>query len=138
MPKKIEEIEGIGPVTAEKFGKAGVNTVEDLLEKGKTAQGRDSLASATGLSSDKVLDFVKMADLFRIKGVGQEYAELLLKAGIDSVKELSFRDAEYVYRKVTEIAESTGTQVVRRVPSLKELEKWVQHAKELPAVIWKF
>jgi predicted flap endonuclease-1-like 5' DNA nuclease len=138
MSKKIAEIEGIGPVTAEKLGAAGVKTVEALLEKGKTAQGRDELASATGLSSEKILDWVKMADLFRIKGVGQEYAELLLKAGIDSVKELSFRDAEYVYKKVTEVAESSGTQIIRRVPSLKELNKWVQHAKELPAVIWKF
>ena len=138
MAKKISEIEGIGPVTTDKFEKAGITSVEDLLEKGKTSQGRDELASATGLSSEKILEWVKMADLFRIKGVGQEYAELLLKAGIDSVKELSFRDPDYVYQKVSEVAESTGTQIIRRLPSPKELEKWIKQAKELPAVIWKF
>ena len=90
----IEEIEGIGPATGEKFRGAGVKDTDSLLDQGCTKAGRKSLAEATGLSESQVLKFVNMADLFRIQGVGAEFAELLEAAGVDTVKELATRNAE--------------------------------------------
>ena len=97
---KIEEIEGIGPVLGEKFRTAGVKNTDTLLERGATKKGRKELAETTGISEAKVLTFVNMADLFRINGVGEEYAELLEAAGVDTVPELAQRNAENLTAKM--------------------------------------
>lgn len=130
---KIEEIEGIGPVTGEKFRSAGVKTVEDLLEKAKTKKQRKELADLTGVSESLVLKFANMADLFRIKGIGQEYSELLEAAGVDTVAELAQRNAENLAQKMNEVNESK--KLTRKTPSVTEIADWISQAKELPRVL---
>lgn len=130
---KIEEIEGIGPVTGEKFRNAGVKTVEDLLEKAKTKKQRKELADLTGVSESLLLKFANMADLFRIKGIGQEYSELLEAAGVDTVAELAQRNAENLAQKMNEVNESK--KLTRKTPSVTEITDWISQAKELPRVL---
>lgn len=130
---KIEEIEGIGPVWGEKFRSAGVASTDKLLENSKTKKQRSDLAESTGISEKQVLKFANMADLFRITGVGQEYAELLEAAGVDTVPELATRKPENLVVKMEEVNEVKS--LTRRTPSLKEVEKWVAEAKELPRVL---
>lgn len=103
MAKKIKEIEGIGPVFAEKLGNAGVLTVESLLEKGASHSGRKAISEASGIDEGKVLNWVNKADLFRIKGIGPQFSELLEAAGVDTVKELRNRNAENLYQKLVEV-----------------------------------
>ena len=86
---KLEAIEGIGPVFAEKLRGAGIRSTGDLLKKGGTPRGRKELADATGIGDKLILEWVNHADLFRIKGVGEEYADLLEEAGVDTVVELA-------------------------------------------------
>ena len=131
--QKIEEIEGIGPVMGEKFVGAGVKDTDGLLEKGCTKAGRKALADATGLSESRILTFVNMADLFRIKGVAGEYAELLVCSGVDTVKELKMRNAENLAAKVAEVNEEK--KLTRKVPSEKVLADWISQAAELPPKI---
>ena len=130
---KIEEIEGIGPVMGEKMREAGVNTTDKLLECTQTPKQRKELAEATGISLKLILRFANMADLFRINGVGQEYAELLEAAGVDTVPELAQRNAENLTAKMEEVNEEK--KLVRRTPSLAVVEKWVEEAKSLPRVL---
>lgn len=130
---KIEEIEGIGPVMGEKMREAGVNTTDKLLESTQTPKQRKELAEATGISPKLILRFANMADLFRINGVGQEYAELLEAAGVDTVPELAQRNAENLTAKMEEVNEEKN--LVRRTPSLTVVEKWVEEANILPRVI---
>ena len=129
MAYKIAAIEGIGPVLGEKLKLAGIKTVEQLLEKGCDKKGRKTLATATGLSEKKVLVFVNNADLFRIKGVSSQYAELLKAAGVDTVKELRNRKPENLYQKMIEVNQSK--KLVRQPPYLKQVQKFVAFAKEL-------
>ena len=110
-----------------------MTNVEDLLEKGATPSGRDDLAEATGLSGKKILTFVNMADLMRIKGVGGEYAELLQASGVDTVKELRRRNAENLAAKMDEV--NADKELTRKVPSAKVVEGWVEQAKELDPVV---
>ena len=130
---KIEEIEGIGPVMGEKLREAGITTTDKLLEATLTPKQRKELAEATGISPKLILRFANMADLFRITGVGQEYAELLEAAGVDTVPELAQRNAENLTAKMEEINEEKS--LVRRTPSLASVEKWVQEAKSLPRAL---
>lgn len=130
---KIEEIEGIGPVIGEKLRNAGVKSTDALLENSKTPKQRAALAEASGLSEKQVLKFANMADLFRITGVGQEFAELLEVAGVDTVPELAQRRADNLTAKMEEV--NAEKNLVRRTPSQTEVEKWVAEAKELPRVL---
>lgn len=133
MAKKITEIEGIGPKMAEKLAEHDITTVEGLLEKGGDKKGRDAIAEATGIPLKKVLTFVNMADLFRIKGVGSQYAELLQAAGVNTVVELSKRKPENLQAKMQELNEEK--KLTRQPPATATVEKWVAMAKELPRVV---
>ena len=131
--KKIEEIEGIGPALGAKFEAAGVKDTDGLLDKGCTKAGRKALAEATGLSESRILTFVNMADLFRIKGVAGEYAELLVCAGVDTVKELKSRNAANLATKLAEV--NAEKKLTRQVPGEKTVADWIQQAGELPGKI---
>lgn len=130
---KIEEIEGIGPVMGEKLRAVGVNNTDKLLEATKTKRQRQDLAAATDISEKLILRFANMADLFRITGVGQEFAELLEAAGVDTVPELAQRRPDNLTAKMEEVNETK--KLTRRTPSMIEVEKWVAEAKELPRVL---
>lgn len=131
--KKITEIEGIGPVLGERFTAAGVKDTDTLLEKGGTKAGRKALAEATELSESRILTFVNMADLFRISGVAGEYAELLVCAGVDTVKELATRNAANLADKLAEV--NAEKNLTRKVPTVGQVEGWVKQAGELPQAV---
>ncbi len=131
--QKIEEIEGIGPARGEKLRSAGVKDSDSLLSVGGARGGRKQLADATGLSESQILKYVNMADLFRIKGVAGEYAELLEQAGVDTVKELGTRNASNLTDKMAEV--NAEKKLTRRTPTLAQIEDWVKQAKGLPAAV---
>ena len=130
---KIEEIEGIGPAYGEKLSSAGITDTDKLLELCCTKKGRAETAEKTGISESQILKWANMADLFRIKGVGPEYAELLEAAGVNTVKELRNRNAENLAAKCAEVNEQK--KLTRNVPSEKVVSGWVDQAKELPPTI---
>ncbi len=133
MAKKIEDIEGIGPAHGAKLRKAGINSPGKLLTVGATAKGRKDLAAETGLSSKIILRCVNMADLFRIKGVASQYAELLEAAGVDTVKELRTRNVGNLVEKMR--ATNMQKRVCRVCPSEKSVKAWVAQAKTLAPVV---
>lgn len=130
---KLETIEGIGSKYRDMLREAGIGSVEALLEKGATAAGRRELHETTGIGTEFILNWVNRADLMRIRGVGEEYSDLLEVAGVDTVVELSQRNPENLYRRIIELNEEK--QLVRRPPSQSMVESWVQQAKELPRVM---
>jgi predicted flap endonuclease-1-like 5' DNA nuclease len=130
---KLVEIEGIGEAYAAKLQAAEVKSLESLLEKGSTKQGRKALEEATGISGKLILRWINMADLFRIKGVGEEYADLLEAAGVDTVPELAQRKAENLHAKMKEVNDQK--KLVRALPAPSVVEAWVAQAKELPRAV---
>ena len=130
---KIENIEGIGPTYATKLNAAGVKTTDDLLNAGSLSKGREDLAEKTGISSTLILEWVNLADLFRIKGVGEEYSDLLEEAGVDTVVELSRRNPENLHAKIREVNEEK--KLVRRPPTLNNVRSWIEQAKTLPRIV---
>ncbi|MFZ5431367.1 MAG: DUF4332 domain-containing protein [Bacteroidota bacterium] len=133
MAKRIDQIEGIGPVFSQKLLAAEIKSVEGLLEKGASRAGRKAIADASGIDEGKILEWVNMADLFRIKGVGPQFAELLEAAGVDTVKELRNRNPENLYAKLVEV--QAEKKITRAVPALKVVQKFVDQAKNLPPVV---
>ncbi len=129
MSKKITDIEGIGPAFAEKLSQAQIRSVEKLLEKGSTRSGRKSIAELSGVDEGKVLDWVNMADLFRVKGVASQFAELLKASGVDTVKELKMRNPENLHNKMIEV--NNSKHLTRVVPGVAQLGYFINQAKTL-------
>lgn len=131
MDKHIIDIEGIGPKYAEKLEAAGISTIGQLLEKGSTPAGRNALEKATEIDGKRILDWIGMADLYRINGVGKQFAELLKVTGVDTVKELKMRNPENLCEALDNTNEAK--KLTRAVPSLPQVRDWIQQAKVLEA-----
>lgn len=129
----VIEVEGIGPKMAEQLNAVGIKTTDQLLEACKTKAMRKSLSEKSGIAEGHILRFANMVDLFRIDGVGGEYAELLEAAGVDTVKELAQRVPENLTKKMEEVNEQRN--LVRRTPPLGSVTKWIAQAKELPRML---
>lgn len=131
--KKIMDVEGIGPVIGEKLSSAGVKDSDALLAGAKTPALRKALAEKAGLTEKQILRFANMADLYRISGIGSEYADLLEAAGVDTVPELARRKPDNLSKAMAELNEAK--QRVRRVPTEAEVIQWVEQAKGLPRML---
>lgn len=133
MSYKLLDVEGIGPSYAEKLAAAGLHTTDHLLEKGGTKGGRAKIAETTGIAESLILKWVNHSDLFRIKGVAGQFAELLEASGVDTVKEFGHRVPENLHKKLEET--NTEKKLTHRVPSLAELTEMVAQAKRLEAKV---
>ena len=129
----LEKVEGIGPIYAGKLREIGVPTTQALLEMGATPNGREEIAGRANISGKLILEWVNHVDLFRIDGVGEEYADLLEEAGVDTVPELAQRNPTNLYEKM--VAVNLEKNLVRRLPAASQVEKWVKQAKKLPRII---
>jgi predicted flap endonuclease-1-like 5' DNA nuclease len=125
MPALVN-IEGIGERYAEKLAQAKIGTTQTLLK-------RAAIAKESGITTKKLLDFVNRADLFRIRGIGEEYSDLLEASGVDTVPELAQRNAEHLVKAMAEV--NTRRNLVRRVPVEKQVRGWIEQAKSMERVI---
>ncbi len=133
MAHKIIDIEGIGDVYAKKLNAAGLKTTEDLLEKCKTKAGRRKVAEATGIAEKLILKWTNHADLFRIKGVAGQFSELLEAAGVDTIKEFRHRVPANLRAKMEAV--NAEKNLVKRIPSVTEIEKMIAQAKEMEPMV---
>jgi predicted RecB family nuclease len=129
----IQRVEGIAYEHAKELSKAGVLTTEDLLREGATVQGRKDIEYVTSLPHKLILKWVNMVDLFRIKGISEEYSELLQVSGVNTVPELALRNPEHLYDKMVEV--NSKKNLVRKIPSEKMISGWIEKAKNLPRIV---
>ena len=126
-------VEGIGPVYAQKLKEAGIGSTQALLAAGATPEGRKDIAAKTGIGDSLILRWVNHVDLFRIKGVGEEYSDLLEAAGVDTVVELAQRVAANLYAKLVQV--NQADKRVRKLPTEAQVKGWIKQAKKLPRKI---
>jgi len=129
----IDAIEGIGHKYATKLRKARIRTTDALLRRGADRAGRKQLVAETGFTTHQIMEWVNRADLFRVKGIGEEYSDLLEASGVDTVKELRTRNVANLTAKMAEI--NTKKRLVRRLPTESMVERWVAEAKKLNPVV---
>jgi predicted flap endonuclease-1-like 5' DNA nuclease len=130
---KLADIEGVGRVNAAKLQKAGVRSTDSLLKKGGTRKGREEIVKLSRIDKDLILQWVNHVDLYRIKGVGSEFADLLEAAGVDTVVELSKRDAKKLVEPLAKV--SAKGNLTNRVPTVKMVKGWIAQAKKLPRAV---
>ena len=133
MSYSIAELDPLHPGIATKLRSFGIRTTTKLLEAAKDPKGRKSLAERTGLSPQCLLRVANFADKMRIKGIGEEYAELLEAAGVDTVRELKYRNPANLAKRIAEV--NKRLKLVRALPSEKVVVRWIETAKKLPIKI---
>jgi len=127
---KLTDIQGISDTYAGKLESMGITSIEQLLDEGSTPNGRKQIVEKTGIAASHIQRWINYADLFRIKGVAGQFAELLEAAGVDTVPELAQRNAENLAKKMQSINEEK--KLTRVVPSVPQISEWVEMAKSLP------
>lgn len=130
---KLVEIEGIGEVYAGKLREQGIDTQAQLLAKCASPAGRRQLEEGSGISGKLILKWANRADLARISGVGEEYADLLEHSGVDTVPELAQRNAGNLHAKMEEV--NAAKNLVRSMPSESQVSGWVEQARGLDRVL---
>ncbi|TFG75131.1 MAG: DUF4332 domain-containing protein [Thermodesulfobacteriales bacterium] len=131
----LTKVEGIGKRYQKQLQKAEIATTEALLKNGATRKGRNQIAKESGISVKLILEWVNHADLFRIKGVGAQYADLLEASGVDTVVELGKRVPENLYAKMVEVNSKQKKKLVRQLPAINQVKAWVKQAKKLKRVV---
>ncbi len=131
--RHIDTIEGVGQVYSKKLLDIGIKNTDQLLLRGASKKGRKEIAGETAISEKLILTWVNHCDLFRIKGIGPQYAELLEAAGVDTVPALATRNPENLLAKLTEVNDAKN--LVRSMPYLKQVNRWVKEAKDLPKIV---
>jgi hypothetical protein len=125
----LTAIEDIDADEIEALKSAGLRTTERLLDAAKDPKGRKLLGARTGLDEKRLLHFANIADKLRIKGMGKEYAGLLCEVGVDTVKELKYRNPARLAKSMADA--NKRRKLVRFLPSEKLVTRWVEHAKKL-------
>jgi hypothetical protein len=133
MSYPITDIEGIDADVAETLKSVGIRTTEKLLEAAKNPKGRKELAAKTGISEKELLRFANMADRLRVKGLGKDYAILMQRAGVDTVRELKYRNPGKLAAAMA--AANQKRKLVQLVPSDKVVTRWIENARKLPPKI---
>ena len=129
MSYPIRSIAGIGPAIAAKLRAEHIRTTEKLLEASRTVKDRKALAEKLGVDEQAVLRWANLADRMRVKGVREPYAELLKDAGVDTVRELRYRNPGKLAEAMA--AANAKRKRVDQLPTAKRIEHWIADAKKL-------
>jgi predicted flap endonuclease-1-like 5' DNA nuclease len=133
MADPLDKIEGIGPKYESKLNEIGIETVEEFLDRAKTPAGRTELADETGISKSLILTWANHADLFRISGIGSQFADLLEEAGVNTVPQLAQRDPTSLTTTLIDINDKK--HLTKGAIHEKTVAKWIEQAKELPRIM---
>lgn len=129
----LEKLQGISQAQITKLNKAGVRGLGTLLVRASTREGRVALAKETRIASSRLLNWVHRADLMRVRGIDDDYARVLARAGVTSVVDLSTRNPSELTEAVQVAA---SIEAVKRVPRLASLRKWIEESRHLARHVW--
>jgi predicted RecB family nuclease len=129
MSYPITDIDGIDGEAADILKSVGIRSTERLLDRARTVRGRKMLAMKTGFNEKRLLCWANVADRMRIKGIRKEYAELLQAAGVDTIKDLKYRNPANLANAMAEA--NKKRKMVRLLPSEKVVGNWIENAKKL-------
>jgi hypothetical protein len=133
MSYPITDIDGIDAKVAAVLKSVRIRSTRSLLEAARTVKGRKTLAEKTGFAEKQLLSWANVADRMRVRGISKEYAELLRAAGVDTVKELKFRNPANLAKAMA--VANKKRKLVRLVPTEKVVARWIECAKDLPQKI---
>lgn len=131
---KLNQIEGFEAMLAQNLLAHHIETLEELLNAGKTVIERKTLAAKVRVTERTISRWVSVADLARVNGIHLKYARLLQVARVGSVQDLAQADASQLHTEL-EFANRRGHKYVSRIPATTRLKKWIEEAQSAEIVI---
>jgi hypothetical protein len=133
MPYAIADLQTLDPSAVSRLKDIGIRTTDKFLESARTPRGRRLLSEQIGCDERRILRWANLVDRMRIKGIGEDYAGLLEAAGVDTVRELKYRNPQRLAQAMADV--NKNRKLVRLLPSEKAVERWVEAARTLPLKI---
>ena len=130
---KLKDFLGVNPQHVQALKAEGVITAEQMLDAGKTREGREKLARKTGVPLDSVLELVKLSNLARIIGLKKKRARLFYDAGLDTLDKIAEWDSEEMRQMLIKFVDRTGFDGTASTPT--EAAFTVRLAKYLPRIV---
>lgn len=130
----LDEINSMNHYYKKKLAKRGIFTTLDLLERCSNEYQIIRFAKMTGLSRSLLRKWVRLADIMRVKGIGEEYAKLLITLGYDNLEALSIEKGKILHEKIENYDKTK--KKVKRMPSEKEIRMWIKSARQLNKNEW--
>ncbi|MDX1612074.1 MAG: DUF4332 domain-containing protein, partial [Candidatus Thermoplasmatota archaeon] len=129
---EVIDIEGIGETYANRLEDAGIVTIPQLLEVDVAA-----IAKAAQVSEKVARSWVTMAELIEIKGIGPQYAELLVRAGISGQADLAVRDPNELAGELQSLEAGRENRIQGNVIGAKRVANWIRAAGGTPGPVEK-
>jgi len=124
---KLEKFKGVSPRLANKLNQIQIKTVSELL-----ASDSASIAEKAFEPVETISRAQATAQLLMVPGVDEKHAQLLVKVGITSRRELANQDPVQLYRSIAGIARTyveQGRMSARKAPTIEDVSSWIKQAQ---------
>jgi len=112
--------------------KKGLRFTLDILEKGRTKEGRQRIAEETDVPEDFIYDLVNRADLTRMPYISGKTVKHHFGGGYNTLEKLANADLSQLTKDMTKYFDSIGIKL--RV-SFMELDSGIVVAEILPKIV---
>lgn len=127
MYRTLEYLRGISDDDVRRLRSRGIKHTNQLLHRTSLGIDRERLSKKTGISAERLLEFVNQCTLLEVSGMDR-FLPVIRRLGIDSMKDLRAQDATALHDKVVEAIGLAGA------PSLSDVQYWISQATALDIV----
>ena len=134
-PKSSSIADLVGGEAAAILQKANIQLSEDLLRETRKHASREHLAKQCYLNEKQLLQWARVVELTRIKGIDIGVAALFYAVGIESIDELKrFKKKERELLCELKNAKETR-QIVVTLPESDKLARWIEEAVHMTSLV---
>jgi hypothetical protein len=127
MYRTLEYLSGISDGDVRRLRAVGIRHTNQLLHRTSLDIDRRRLSKKTGISPERLLEFVHQCTLLEVSGMDRWIA-LVRRLGIESMADLRAQDARALHAKLVEAIGLAGA------PRLTDVEYWISQATALDIV----
>jgi len=123
---KLEEFKNVPPSLATKLSNIRITNVSELL-----ASDSASIAEKTSELPENIARLQAQAQLLMVPGIDEKEAELLVRFGVTSRRELANQDPVQLYRGLSGIAKTyidQGKMSQSKIPTIEDVSLWIKQA----------
>jgi hypothetical protein len=103
----------------------------DLLEYGRTREGREKLSKETGIPKSFIVDLVNLADVSRLPYSNRKTVRHLFSGGYNNVAKIAQTDSERMRKDMKSYFDKMGVKLAGFI-DLKGIAQW---AKTIPIIV---
>lgn len=127
MYRTLEYLNGISDDDVRRLHTVGIRHTNQLLHRTSLDIDRDRLSKKTGISRERLFEFVNQCTLLEVSGLDR-WLPLVRRLGVNSLKDLHAQDAKDLHAKLLEAIGLAGA------PTLSDVEYWISQASPLDIV----